>query len=73
MGVQVRAAEGPMNIEYDIFATYPDSGPIWIESVRDLAIAKEHVVRFNKKRPGNYWIYDASRGQVIFSGSFSAN
>ena len=62
-----------MNIEYDIFATYPDSGPVWIESVRDLAVAKEHIARLSKKRPGDYWIYDTSRGQVIFGRSCLTN
>jgi hypothetical protein len=62
-----------MNTAYDIFATYPDSGPVWIESVSDLAVAKDHVVRFSKKRPGDYWIYDISRGQVIFSRTVMAN
>ena len=62
-----------MNVEYDIFATYADSGPVWIESVKDLEVAKEHVARLNRKRPGDYWIYDMSRGQVIFSRGFFTN
>lgn len=62
-----------MTVEYDIFATYADSGPVWIESVKDLEVAKEHVARLSRKRPGDYWIYDLSRGQVIFSCGFFTN
>ena len=56
-----------MHIEYDIFGTFADSGPIWIESVKDLEVAKERVARLMHNQPGEYRIYDLSRGQIVFS------
>jgi hypothetical protein len=56
---------------YDIFRRLPDGAPIWIEAVPNLELARVRVACLIRSDPGEYLIYDLSRGQIVAHGADS--
>ena len=50
---------------YDIFRKLPDGAPIWIEAVHTLECAHLRLEKLNKVQPGDYFVYDLSRGKIM--------
>jgi hypothetical protein len=56
-----------VNFTYDIFRKLPD-GPVWVEAVQTIELAKVRLASLMKARPGDYFVYDISRSQVVSAG-----
>jgi hypothetical protein len=54
-----------MKVTYDIFRKLP-GGPIWVEAVQDLEHARLRLAKLIESRPGDYFVYDASKSKIIF-------
>ena len=54
-----------MAAKFDIFRGLPDGEPVWIKAVETLDEAKRLVKQFAAHAPGDYFIFDATNGQVI--------
>lgn len=54
-----------MSAKFDIFMRLPDGQPIWIKAVESLDDAKRLLEQFASSTPGEYFIFDARKGQVI--------
>lgn len=54
--------------EYDIFVGLTDKQqPMWIETIVGLEAASERVRQIACEKPGNYFVFDASRNQIVDS------
>jgi|HubBroStandDraft_6_1064221.scaffolds.fasta_scaffold119482_3 hypothetical protein len=51
---------------FDIFRKMEDGHPLWIAEVAILEKAKTHLHELASRAPGEYFIRDASNGQIIF-------
>lgn len=51
--------------EFDIYWNKNDKGPSWVESVRDLAIAKREMVRLAAAAPGKYCVFSTKTNEVV--------
>jgi hypothetical protein len=52
-----------VQLKFDIFRSFPDSGPIWVGTIQGFEPAKEYV---RKSQPGEYFIYDLTLGKIVF-------
>jgi hypothetical protein len=55
------------NLGFDIFRKMEDGHPLWIAEVAVLEKAKAHLHALASKAPGEYFIRDASNGQIVFN------
>jgi hypothetical protein len=56
-----------ISLGFDIFRKMEDGHPLWIAEVTVLAQAKEQLQALASKAPGEYFIRDASTGQIVFN------
>lgn len=56
-----------MSATYDIFRDFPDSGPIWIESIQGLENATGRLRNLLENRPGDYFVYDTASAKIVAS------
>jgi hypothetical protein len=61
-----------MKMTYDIFRRVPGLGLIWVEAVQDLEIARARIASLLQSDPGDYYVYDLRRAQVVFAVGASA-
>jgi len=54
------------SLGFDIFRKMEDGHPLWIAEVAILEKAKTQLHALASKAPGEYFIRDASNGQIIF-------
>lgn len=54
---------------YDIFRDFPDSGPIWIESIQGLENATGRLRNILEIRPGDYFVYDTASAKIVAATS----
>ena len=54
------------SLGFDIFRKMEDGHPLWIAEVAVLKEAKAQLYALASKAPGEYFIRDASNGQIIF-------
>jgi hypothetical protein len=54
-----------MGLGYDIFKKLGDGSPLWIVQVASLDDAKQKLEALVRALPAEYFIRDASTGQVI--------
>jgi hypothetical protein len=47
-----------MTSNYDIFKEHSDGSFVWIESVEDVAAAKQRLAILGVEHPGNYHLWD---------------
>jgi hypothetical protein len=55
-----------MDLGFDIFRTLEDGAPLWIKQVATLDDAKIHLAALASSTPAEYFIRDASTGEIIF-------
>jgi hypothetical protein len=55
-----------MDLGYDIFRKLDDGTPLWIQQVGTLDDGKKCVQTLINASPGEYFIRDASTGEIIF-------
>ena len=53
-----------LSAKFDIFLRLSDGQPIWIKSVESLEEAEQQLARMAADSPGNYFIFNATNGQV---------
>jgi hypothetical protein len=63
---EIDIARRAMKVAYDIFRRIP-GGPVWIEAVEDLELAKLRLEKLIETRPGDYFVYDASSSKIVFT------
>jgi hypothetical protein len=63
--IHVIAEVGTMSAKFDIFKKLPDGQPIWIKAAENLEEAKRQLSQMAAVSPGDYFIYNATNGQVI--------
>jgi len=51
-----------MNYKLDIFRSLPDGQCLWIKAVESLEEAKAQLLQLMQREPGEYFIFDPSRG-----------
>jgi len=56
-----------MDFGYDIFRKLDDGAPLWIKQVATLDEAKLSLEALFSNTPGEYFIRDASKGEIIFT------
>ena len=62
-----------MDLGFDIFRTLDDGTPLWIQQVPTLEEGKKHVEALISATPGEYFIRDASTGEIALRlGGISA-
>lgn len=54
-----------MKMIYDIFRELPGNGRIWIEAVEDLENARARLSNILKTSPGEYYVYDLMRKEIV--------
>jgi hypothetical protein len=59
-----------VKLPYDIFRKLPGGGPIWIEAVQGLELARIRLTSLMKTHPSEYFIYDHSSGKTISIRTF---
>jgi hypothetical protein len=55
-----------MDLGFDIFRTQEDGTPLWIKQVATLDDGKKHLETLIRASPAEYFIRDASTGQIVF-------
>jgi hypothetical protein len=55
-----------MDFGYDIFRKLEDGAPLWIKQVPTLDGAKSCLEALVGNTPGEYFIRDASTGEIVF-------
>jgi len=55
-----------MDFGYDIFRKLEDGAPLWIKQVATLDGAKLSLEALVSNAPGEYFIRDASTGEIVF-------
>jgi hypothetical protein len=55
-----------MDLGFDIFRKLDDGTPLWIKQVATLDDGKKHLETLISSVPGEYFIRDASTGEIIF-------
>jgi hypothetical protein len=55
-----------MNLGFDIFRTLDDGTPLWIKQVATLDDGKKHLDALASTTPAEYFIRDASTGEIVF-------
>ena len=60
-----------MKAKFDLFLRLPDGQPVWIKAVEKLEDARNELAQMAAHAPGNYFIFNASNGQLI-ANSFPA-
>jgi hypothetical protein len=55
-----------MDLGFDIFRTLDDGTPLWIKQVATLDDGKIHLAGLTSSMPAEYFIRDASTGEVVF-------
>jgi hypothetical protein len=55
-----------MNLGYDIFKKLDDGSPLWIMQVATIDDAKKDIEDLIYTMPAEYFIRDASTGEVVF-------
>lgn len=63
----IESAKTSMNLGYDIFKKLDDGSPLWIMQAATLAEAKKSIEGLVHGSPAQYFIRDASSGEVILS------
>jgi hypothetical protein len=58
-----------MDLGFDIFRTLDDGTPLWIKQVTTLDDGKKHLDALLSALPAEYFIRDASRGEIVFRSS----
>jgi hypothetical protein len=51
-----------VNYKLDIFRSLPDGQCLWVEAVESLEEAKDQLLNLMRREPGEYFIFDPSRG-----------
>jgi hypothetical protein len=64
-GLKHHRAEVRMNLGFDIFRTLEDGTPLWIEQVATFGDGTMHVEKLIRETPGEYFIRDASTGDIV--------
>jgi hypothetical protein len=64
--LQHRGLEVYMDLGYDIFRTLEDGAALWIKQVATLDDGKKHLVDLVGAAPAEYFIRDASTGEIVF-------
>ena len=54
-----------MKLTYDIFRKLPSGGPIWIEAVQGLELARIRLSSLMRTHPSEYFVYDQSSGKTF--------
>jgi hypothetical protein len=54
-----------MDFGFDIFRTLDDGTPLWIMQVGSLDDGRKHLDQLISSAPGEYFIRDASSGEVV--------
>jgi hypothetical protein len=52
---------------YDLFSGSQDSGPVWLETVEELAAACERMREHSQKSPGEYFVVCATTHKILAS------
>jgi hypothetical protein len=60
-----------MTAKFDLFMRLPDGQPIWIKAVERLEDARNELAQIAAHTPGNYFIFNASNGQLVPGNSFA--
>jgi len=55
-----------MDFGYDIFRKLDDGTPLWIKQVATLDDGKKHLDTLIGVAPAEYFIRDASTGEIVF-------
>lgn len=55
-----------MDFGFDIFRKLDDGTPLWIKQVATLDDGKIHVAGLASSTPAEYFIRDASTGEIVF-------
>ncbi len=55
-----------MDLGYDIFMKLDDGTPLWVKQVGSLDDGRRFLQTLSSATPGEYFIRDASTGEVIF-------
>ncbi len=55
-----------MDLGFDIFRTLDGGTPLWIKQVATLDDGKKHLDELISATPGEYFIRDASTGEIVF-------
>ena len=55
-----------MDLGYDIFRKLDDGTPLWIKQVATLDDGKKHLDALMSAAPAEYFIRDASTGEIVF-------
>ena len=58
-----------MDLGYDIFRKLDDGTPLWVKQVGSLDDGKKLLQTLNSATPGEYFIRDASTGEIIFKSA----
>jgi hypothetical protein len=63
-----------MDLGFDIFRTLENGTPLWIKQVATLDDGKKHLEALISAAPGEYFIRDASTGEIALRlGSISSS
>ncbi|HTZ49707.1 MAG TPA: hypothetical protein VMH20_19105 [Verrucomicrobiae bacterium] len=62
-----------MTAKFDLFMRLPDGQPIWIKAVERLEEARKELAQMAERTPGNYFIFNASNGQLIANSGTGGN
>lgn len=54
-----------MIARYDIFRAFPDAGPVWLETAKDLDDAKKRLLKLSSNEPGDYFVYDYEQQAIV--------
>jgi hypothetical protein len=54
-----------MSLGYDIFEKLDDGSPLWVMQAATLAEAKRHMESLARTGPGQFFIRDASTGELL--------
>jgi hypothetical protein len=54
-----------MELGFDIFRSLDDGTPLWIKQVATLDDGKQHLAALMSAAPAEYFIRDASTGEIV--------
>jgi len=57
-----------MSPKFDLFMKLSDGQPIWIKAVEGLEEAKGELRQMAVAAPGDYFIFDTTKGRIISAG-----
>ena len=56
-----------MGLGFDIFRRLDDGTPLWIAQADTFDDAKRQLDAIRQKKPGHYFVHDASTGELVGS------